>query len=92
MARGQTLRQMFLEFTLGDFKAAHHWHGRTGSGCSSPTDALREVRCAVKDILLTIIEGARMTIGCAEEDVWRTNGGIICGKTKIARVYIVLST
>ena len=90
MARGQTLREMVLEFTLGDFKAAHHWHVRTGSGCSSPTDALREVKCAVQDMLMTIIEGARMTIGCTEEDVWKTNGEIMSGKTKIARV--VLST
>ena len=38
----------------------------------------------------TIIEGARRTVGFTEEDVWKTNGEIMGGKTKIARV--VLST
>ena len=51
-----------------------------------------EVRCAVKDILLTMVEGAQMEIRCAEEDVWRIKGGIVRGKTKIVRVYIILST
>ena len=63
-----------------------------GSECSSPTGALREVRCAVKDVLLTTIKGARMEIRCAEEDVLMTKGGIVRGKTKIARVYSILST
>ena len=48
-----------------------------------------EVRCAVKDILLTMVEGAQMEIRCAEEDVGRI--GIVRGKTKIARVYITLN-
>ena len=63
-----------------------------GSECSSPTGALMEVRCAVEDVLLTTIKGALMEIRCAEGGVFLTKGGIVLGKTKIAKIYSILST
>ena len=51
MARGQTLGQMFLGFSIGEIKAANSRHGMRGFECSSPKGALMEIRCVEGGVL-----------------------------------------